>query len=91
MELERDVKEMIGALMRVLDGGEILPDEVADLEFEGDGELLMALNEAFIKLLEFVHDRDLRLKNQAYDREARVQLQECLNKIVCLCDQTAKV
>ena len=63
MELERDVKEMIGALMRVLDGGEILPDEVADLEFGGDGELDMALNDAFIKLLEFTHDREQRLKD----------------------------
>ena len=44
-------------------------------------------NEAYIKLLEFVHDCDLRLKDQEYDCEMRLQLQECLNYIVRLCDQ----
>lgn len=90
MELERDVKEMVGALMRVLDGGEISTDEIADLDFGGDGALLLALNEAFIKLLEFAHDREPRLKDPAYDREMREQLQQGLNAIVRLCHRTPK-
>ena len=39
--------------MRVLDGGEVLPAELNDLDFEAEGELAAALNEAFIKLQEF--------------------------------------
>jgi len=38
--------------MRVLDGAEISQDDVLDLEFEAGGQLLAALNDAYIKLLD---------------------------------------
>jgi hypothetical protein len=55
--MERDVKEVIGALMRVLGGDEISREEVEELAFEASGDLQAALNEAYIKLLEFAFDR----------------------------------
>jgi len=42
----RDVKAMSGAIMCVLDGAEIAEQEIVDLAFNADGELLDALNEA---------------------------------------------
>ena len=57
----RDVKDALGVIMRVLDGAEISQDDVLDLEFEAEGQLLAALNDAYIKLLEFAHDREQRL------------------------------
>ena len=72
--------------MRVLDGAEISQDDVIDLEFEADGELLAALNEAYIKLLEFVHDRDRRLSDSQLDQSARASLQDVLGRIVHLSD-----
>jgi hypothetical protein len=62
----RDIKELIGMIMRVADGAEVTEDEVLDLEFDGDGELSVALNKAYIGLLEFAHDRKIR----AADRDA---------------------
>jgi hypothetical protein len=82
----RDIKELIGIIMRVLDRGEINENEVLDLDFDADGDLLTALNEAYIKLLEFVHDRDVRRANDALDEEERAALQVSLNKIVKLYD-----
>ena len=82
----QDVKELIGIIMRVLDHAEIAESEVLDLEFEAEGELLAAMNDAYIKLLEFVHDRDLRHANPDVDRKERSGLQDSLNKIVQLCD-----
>ena len=57
----RDVKDALGVIMRVLDGADISQDDVLDLEFEAEGQLLAALNDAYIKLLEFAHDREQRL------------------------------
>jgi hypothetical protein len=85
--MDRDVKEVVGVLMRVLGGGEIFRDELEDLAFEAEGDLEAALNEAYIKLLEFVHDRDLRLRDRRIDYEMRSALQECLNRIVSACDR----
>jgi hypothetical protein len=82
----QDVKELIGIIMRVLDPAEIAESEVLDLEFEAEGELLAAMNDAYIKLLEFVHDRDIRHANPDVDRKERSGLQDSLNKIVQLCD-----
>jgi MOSC domain-containing protein YiiM len=65
----RDVKDLIGAIMRVLEGGEISEDDVLDLEFEADGELLDALNDGYIKLLEFVHDRERRMNDSQLIRK----------------------
>jgi hypothetical protein len=82
----RDVKEMVGLLMRALDDGEITEEDVLDLEFRADGEVLAALNEAYIHLLEFVHDRDVRFSDRGLDQKERAVLQDSLNKIVQLCD-----
>jgi hypothetical protein len=82
----RDIKELIGILMRVLDSAEVTEAEVLDLAFEADGELLKALNEAYINLLEFVHDRDLRKADAALDKRERARLRDSLNKIVNLND-----
>jgi hypothetical protein len=82
----RDVKDLIGTIMRVLDGAEITEDDVLDLGFAADGELLASLNEAYIKLLEFMHDCERRMNDHEFDREARATLQGVLNKIVRLGD-----
>jgi hypothetical protein len=86
VDVMQDVKELIGIIMRVLDHAEIAEAEVLDLDFEAEGELLAALNDAYIKLLEFVHDRDLRRANPDLDRKERSALQDSLNKIVQVCD-----
>ncbi|HKD31681.1 MAG TPA: hypothetical protein VKC66_37975 [Xanthobacteraceae bacterium] len=85
-----DIKELIGTLMRVVAGSEISENDVSDLDFEADGELLIALNAAYIQLLEFVHDRDLRLADYNVDVREREALQETLNKIVELCRDTSR-
>jgi hypothetical protein len=82
--MRHDVKELVGILMRVLDNAEITEAEVLDLEFDADGELMAALNEAYIALLEFVHDRDIRMADRDLDRRERSALQDLLNKIVKL-------
>jgi hypothetical protein len=80
--MEGGIKEVVGVLMRVLGSGEVSREEVEDLEFEATGSLRAALNEAYIKLLEFAFDRDARLINSELDRAKRAALQESLNKIV---------
>jgi hypothetical protein len=82
----QDVKELIGIVMRILDHAEIAEAEVLDLDFEAEGELLAALNDAYIKLLEFAHDSDLRRANPDLDRKERSVLQNSLNRIVQICD-----
>ena len=82
----RDVKEMVGLLMRALDHAEITEEEVLDLEFEADSELLGALNEAYIHLLEFVLDRDRRSSDRELDQKECEALQDSLNQIVQLCE-----
>jgi hypothetical protein len=86
--MRHDIKELIGILMRVLGDAEISEDEVLDLEFEADGEVLAALNEAYIRLLEFVHDHDLRTADRGLDRTERSTLEESLNRIVAACNGT---
>ena len=49
----RDVKKVIGVLMRVL---------------EGEGDVQAALHDAYIKLIEFAHDCAARQQNSAIDR-----------------------
>lgn len=88
--MERDIKEIIGVLMRVIDGGEISLAELAELEFEAEDELLATLNETYIRLLEFAHDYDRRSQDRKYDSAMRLQLQECLDTIVRLCDHTPR-
>jgi hypothetical protein len=44
----QDIKELMGALMRALANDEITEDEIIDLGFEADGQLLPALNAAYI-------------------------------------------
>ena len=85
--MERDVKEVIGALMRVLDGGEITHGEVENLMFEASGDLRAVLNEAFIKLMEFAYDRDARLVDPNLDAAMRTNLQTSLDKIVQVSDR----
>jgi hypothetical protein len=88
--MERDVKEVVGVLMCVLDGGEVLHEDLDDLGFEADGEIEEAPNEAYVKLREFANDRDLRLNDPKVDREMRSDLQDCLDKIVRACDQASR-
>jgi hypothetical protein len=84
--MERDIKDIIGVLMCVLDGGEISHEELDDLAFEADGELETALNEAYVKLWEFANDRNVRLNDLKMDRNMRSELKECLDNIVKACD-----
>ena len=46
----RDVKDMIGASMCVLDGAEISENEIVDLAFDADGELPDALTKRYWNL-----------------------------------------
>ena len=80
--MERDVKEVIGILMRVLDGGEVSQSELDDLAFEAEDALEIALNEAYVELRQFTNDRDLRLNDPVKDRTMRSRLQACLDNIV---------
>jgi hypothetical protein len=65
--MSRDIKEIVGMLMRTAAGGRLVPDEVTALGFESDGELEATLNEAYIKPLEFAYDRDARAGGGARD------------------------
>lgn len=82
-----DLKEIVGVLMRVLDGAEVSQAELADLSFAAHGEVRAALLEAYIKLLEFAHDRDLRERDAGADRAMRAELEACLDRIVEACDR----
>ncbi|HZR72602.1 hypothetical protein [Bradyrhizobium sp.] len=77
-----DVKELVGTIMRVLDHAEITEAEVLDLDFEADDKARPAVNDAYIKLLEFVHDRDLRVADPDLDRSERARLEHALKQIV---------
>jgi hypothetical protein len=85
--LHRDVKEVIGALMRVLDGAEIPESELADLGFEAEGELATAVDEACLRLGEFAEALDVRRSDPDADRRMRAELQICLDAIVDICDR----
>jgi hypothetical protein len=65
--------------------GVLTEDEVLDLDFEADGDLLLALNEAYVGLLK-VHDRDLRIADRELDQQERSGLQVLLNRIIVLCE-----
>src|SRR3954462_2372200 len=80
--LRGDLKEVIGALMRALDGEKISRGEVEDLGFEADGELQIALNEAYIRLLEFAYDCDAGPGDQKLGDEMRAALQQSLDEII---------
>ncbi len=80
--MQRDIKDVIGILMRVLDGGDISHDDLDDLGFEASDELEIALNEAYVKLREFANDRELRRNDPERDRSMRAELQDCLDDIV---------
>lgn len=58
--LHGDIKEIVGLLMRVLDGDEVRESELSDLGFEAEGDLETALNEAYVQLGEFARALDLR-------------------------------
>jgi hypothetical protein len=84
--MERDIKEVIGVLMRILDGGEVSRAEVEDLAFEATGDLQAAVNNAYNELLEFADDYDARQSDRQLDGEMRSRLQKSLNNIVQLSD-----
>ena len=74
----------------MLDGAEISQADVEDLGFEGEGDVQAALNDAYIKLLEFVHDRDAQQSDCSLDRTMREGLQTCLDRITVACDREAQ-
>ena len=88
MEVRRDVKEILGTLMRVTAGGEITEEELGELSFTADGALLEALDEAYIMLMEFAFDREQRERDRPLDAAARAGLQGCIDKIVDLCERS---
>jgi hypothetical protein len=86
--MEGDIKEVIGTLMRVIDGGEVSRAEVEDLSFATAlDDLQVALNDAFLKLMEFAYDQEARRADLKLDAEMRAALQTCLTEIVRLTDQ----
>jgi hypothetical protein len=82
--MQQDITDLVGVLMRIVGGGETSIDEVEALTFDCADYLRPALDEAFIKLLEFAHDRDLRARNTGLDLEARSELEGLLNRIARL-------
>ena len=66
--MNRGAKEIVGVLMQVLGGAEISHDQLTELSFEADGELQRALNEAYIKIMEFAYDSELRVRDPVLDR-----------------------
>jgi hypothetical protein len=84
--MRRDVKEILGLLMRALSGDEVPLGEIEAATFEASGDLEWALNDAYIKLLEFAHDHGARLNDPQLDREMRAGLEECLERIGRLTD-----
>jgi len=85
--MQRDIKEVIGVLMRVIGGGEATREEVEELTFDADGDLRTATNEAFLKLMEFAYDRDERSKDAARDTAMRRELQAVLDELVRTADR----
>ena len=83
--MEGDLKEVVGTLMRVLDGDTLSRAEVEDLAFEADGELRRALNDAYIQLLQFAHDCEAEIEP---GDQMRVALQSALDEIVRCSDPT---
>ena len=86
--MARDLKEVVGTLMRVIGGAEISPEEVEELTFTASGHLRGAMNDAFIKLLEFAHDKDARSRDPDLDGAMREALRECLDAIVEVAGQS---
>ena len=89
--MNRDAKEIVGVLMKVLGGAEVAHDQLTKLSFEADGELKRTLNEACIKIMEFAYDRELRIRDPALDRAIRDALQGCLDRIVAAWDAEAEI
>ena len=86
--MQRDIKDVLGVLMHVLDGGDLSSADLNDLGFEADDdELEEAVNEAYVKLAEFVQDCELRRVDPDIDRRMRSDLQVCLDRIVRTCDR----
>src|SRR5262245_3407705 len=83
----RDVKDIVGTLMHVLDGGDLSPEQLADVGFEAEGELQTALNEAYIRLLEFAHDSAARPRGTELAEGTRSALQQSLDRIVSICER----
>jgi hypothetical protein len=81
-----DLKEIVGTLMRVLDGGTISCAEVEGLAFDAEGDLRIALNEAYIALMEFAWDCEGNLRDPQWAEETKAVLQQCLDKIVRCAD-----
>jgi hypothetical protein len=77
-------KRWSAPLMRVLGGGKVTRQEVEDLTFDATGDLQLALNEAFIRLLEFAYDCDAQCNDRKL--EMRLALQNALDDIVRLSD-----
>ena len=80
--MDRNVKDVVGTLMSVLDGAEVTHEELDDLAFEADGALETALNAGYVKLREFANDRSLRQKDPKMDQSMRSELKDCLENIV---------
>ncbi|WP_166141156.1 hypothetical protein [Methylosinus sp. RM1] len=78
MRAVRDVKDIVGLLMRIVDGGETSVEEVEALCFDAEGALGAALNGAYILLLEFAFDREARQRDAALDARMRLRLGESL-------------
>lgn len=85
--MEQDLKEVVGLLMRVLGGGKTSRAEIEDLAFEAAGDLQTALNEAYIKLLEFSFDCDAGLNVQPLDEKTRLEFEDSLSEIVRLSER----
>lgn len=91
LSVAQDIIDIVAALMSVGGGSELSVVEVETLTFDASGRLLAALNEAFIKLLEFAHDADRRARNPLLDRRMRAELGQCLDKIARLSDVVGEI
>jgi hypothetical protein len=87
--MHRYHKEIVGVLMRVLNGGEVSLAELAELSFVAESELRGALIDAHVSLLEFACHRELRARDAAADRAMRAELETCLERIAEVCERPA--
>jgi hypothetical protein len=88
----RDVKELVGLLMRALDGQAVTPAAVMDCAFEADGELLEALNKAYIKLLQYAHDCEAQETDRVSEASERHrELQASLDRIILLYESARSI
>jgi hypothetical protein len=78
-----DIKELIGVLMRLLAGEELATGEVLNVRYEvNSDDAAGSVNAAYVGVMEFIDQRERRMRNPDHDRAMRAELQHYLDEIV---------